>query len=454
MKILGLYAENFKKLKAVTIVPGQDQNVVKISGGNEEGKTTVLEAIWAALGGKKCVPSVPIRNGEKKAIVSLDLGDLVVNRKMTPSGESLEVTNKDGAVYKSPQAILDKLISGLSFDPLAFTKMGKQTQVDTLLGVVDIKVDDERLKKISTVPRLPDSKNPLVKFKVAYDFIYNERTEVNRDLKKAKELLESLPPVDKTEPVSLVELVNEKESLEKINRENLEKRDVVNKQCAEVSELEANMKATEAQIKQLQETLKAQTVAWTDASMAYNDALDSISELKDEDLTDINERIAKADETNAKAKQYEQREVVKISVDQNQADSDRLTATLEAIKQYRQELLENAAFPVPGLSFGDDGITYEGLPLEQASSSRRLLISMSIAAALHPELKVVTIDEAEKLDAKKWQIVEDFAREHDLQVWATIVDTSGKVGIVIEDGEVVVPGEKGVDEDVAINSGD
>jgi hypothetical protein len=454
MKILGLFAENFKKLKAVTIIPGQEQNVVKITGGNEEGKTTVLEAIWAALGGKKFVPDVPIRTGEKKAIVSLDLGDLVVNRKMTPSGESLEVTNKDGAVYKSPQAILDKLISGLSFDPLAFVKMGKQTQVDTLLGVVDIKVDDERLKKISTVPRLPDSKNPLVKFKVAYDFIYNERTEVNRDLKKAKELLESLPPVDKTEPVSLVELVNEKESLEKINRENLEKRDVVNKQCAEVSELEANMKATEAQIKQLQETLKAQTVAWTDASMAYNDALDSISELKDEDLTDINERIAKADETNAKAKQYEQREVVKISVDQNQADSDRLTATLEAIKQYRQELLENAAFPVPGLSFGDDGITYEGLPLEQASSSRRLLISMSIAAALHPELKVVTIDEAEKLDAKKWQIVEDFAREHDLQVWATVVDTSGKVGIVIEDGEVVVPGEKGVDEDVAINSGD
>jgi hypothetical protein len=454
MKILGLFAENFKKLKAVTIIPGQEQNVVKITGGNEEGKTTVLEAIWAALGGKKFVPDVPIRTGEKKAIVSLDLGDLVVNRKMTPSGESLEVTNKDGAVYKSPQAILDKLISGLSFDPLAFVKMGKQTQVDTLLGVVDIKVDDERLKKISTVPRLPDSKNPLVKFKVAYDFIYNERTEVNRDLKKAKELLESLPPVDKTEPVSLVELVNEKESLEKINRENLEKRDVVNKQCAEVSELEANMKATEAQIKQLQETLKAQTVAWTDASMAYNDALDSISELKDEDLSDINERIAKADETNAKAKRYEQREVVKISVDQNQADSDRLTATLEAIKQYRQELLENAAFPVPGLSFGDDGITYEGLPLEQASSSRRLLISMSIAAALHPELKVVTIDEAEKLDAKKWQIVEDFAREHDLQVWATVVDTSGKVGIVIEDGEVVAPGEKGVDEYVAVNSGD
>jgi hypothetical protein len=453
MKILGLYAENFKKLKAVTIIPGQDQNVVKISGGNEEGKSTVLGAIWAALGGKKCIPDVPIRTGEKKAIVSLDLGDLVVNRKMTSSGESLEVTNRDGAVYKSPQGILDKLFSILAFDPLAFLKFDKVKQINTLLSAVTIVIDEQYLKEISTVPKFPDM-NPLEKIKYAYDFIFKERTEVNRDLDKAKKQLEDLPEVAKTDPVSLVDLVKEKESKEAVNHSNQEKREAVDNQRVKASELETKMKATEAQIKQLQELLKEQTTAWTDANLTYSDMADSISNLHDEDLTDINDRIAKADETNQKATDYQKREAVRISVEQNQADSDRLTANLEAIKQYREKLLKETKFPVPGISFSDDGITYQGLPLEQASSAQRLIVSMSIAAALNPELRVITIDEAEKLDEKHWKIVEDFAREHDLQVWATVVDTSGKVGIVIEDGEVVVPGEKGVDEDVAVNAGD
>jgi hypothetical protein len=435
MRILGFYAENFKKLKAVSIVPG-DNNVIKITGGNEEGKSTVLEAIWAALGGKKYVPEAPVRIGEKRSVINLNLGDLVVTRKMTPRGESLEVTNADGAVYKSPQGILDKLINGLSFDPLSFAKMAGQKQIEALLSTINLQIDDEKLKKISGVPRLPDTKNPLDKIKAASNLIYQERADMNRDLEKVKRLLESLPVVEKTDPVSLTELVAEKEQLEKVNRQNQKLRDKVKEQERIVTAVEEDIAKIGVEIQRLQVQLAAKNELLEEECIKYNSLYEATYTLQDNDLTDVNNRIASADETNKKAQAYEKRETVRIGLEQLQADSNAQTVILEQIRAYKQELLAGANFPVPGLSFGDNGITYQGLPFEQASSAQKLLVSMSIAAALHPELKVITIDEAEKLDAKHWKIVEDFAAERGLQVWATIVDTSGKVGIVIEDGEI------------------
>ena len=47
MKILTLTAENFMRLAAVEITP--DGNMVQITGRNGMGKSSVLNAIWAAI---------------------------------------------------------------------------------------------------------------------------------------------------------------------------------------------------------------------------------------------------------------------------------------------------------------------------------------------------------------------------------------------------------------------
>lgn len=428
MKILGLYAENFKKLKAVTIAPGDD-NVIKITGGNGEGKSTVLECIWAALGGKKYVPEIPVRTGEKKAVISLDLGDLIVTRKMTANSEQLEVSNKDGAFFKSPQAMLDKLINGLSFKPLELLKMEKQKQIETLLSVTDIQVDDAKLKELSSYPGEFTVKNPLDKIKVAYDFIFKERTDVNRDLDRVKKTLESKPEVKKVEPVVTAELVSEKERLTEENESNQEKRDDYSERQAIVQDAKDEVKRLEIELKNAKEYLLEQ-------EKQLEELKPVIDSLKDNDLTEINQKIASADETNKQARQYEEREKVIQEVNDYQKESDEKTAILDKIKAYKQELVSKAKFPIDGLDFGDNGILYNSLPFEQASSSQQLLVALSISAALHPDLKVITFDEGEKLDSKRWEVVEKFAKDNDLQVWATIVDTSGKMGIVIEDGEI------------------
>ena len=78
MKIIELQAENVKRLKAVEITPNGTLQV--IGGKNAQGKSSVLDAIWLALGGGKAAKDtpLPIRDGEATAKVRLDLGDLVV----------------------------------------------------------------------------------------------------------------------------------------------------------------------------------------------------------------------------------------------------------------------------------------------------------------------------------------------------------------------------------------
>lgn len=111
MKIIELKAENIKRIKAVEIKP--KDNLVIISGKNDQGKSSVLDSIWYALSwgdGRKKTPK-PIRKGEDKAKVRIDLGDIIVTRNWTDNEKSyLKVENKEGMQYKSPQQLLDRFM--------------------------------------------------------------------------------------------------------------------------------------------------------------------------------------------------------------------------------------------------------------------------------------------------------------------------------------------------------
>src|SRR5262245_45260325 len=114
MKIIQLTAENVKRLKLVNITPKGEY--VEITGKNGSGKTSVLDSIWWALGGKADIQAQPIRRGADKASIRLDLGSMVVERKFLSSGATtITVKNAEGAIYPSPQAMLDELIGRLSF---------------------------------------------------------------------------------------------------------------------------------------------------------------------------------------------------------------------------------------------------------------------------------------------------------------------------------------------------
>lgn len=429
MRIIKLQAENVKKLRAIEITP--DGPIVKISGKNAAGKSTVLDSITWALGGTKAVQAQPIREGENHAFVSLDLGDYLVLRTFTPSGSTLRVTNKEGATYKSPQALLDQFIGRLSFDPMSFARADAKTQRAMLLEVTGIAVDNAKLQEAAGTLVLGD--NAIDTINSTYAAVFAERTAVNRQADQAKKSLARLTPVQFTEPVSVSELAAEQADL----AENQRCYDA----CAlELRQLRIQDEGLSAQIaalaRQLQEANELQMALHRDIHLKKEE----LASRSPSDFSGIQDRLAHADEKNRQAQQWQEYQSVSDSAAELSEQANALTARLNAIKAYQQDLVEHAAFPVDGLSFGGNGVLYNGLPLEQASSAQRLQVSLAVAMALNPELRVIRIDDGSLLDTEHLAIIEKMAADQDMQIWMEVMDESGNVGFYIEEGQVAAHG--------------
>ena len=65
VKITALQAENVKRIKAVQIEPAPNGLTI-VGGNNNQGKTSVLDAIAWALGGEKYRPNAAAREGARQ----------------------------------------------------------------------------------------------------------------------------------------------------------------------------------------------------------------------------------------------------------------------------------------------------------------------------------------------------------------------------------------------------
>jgi hypothetical protein len=111
---------------------------------------------------------------------------------------------------------------------------------------------------------------------------------------------------------------------------------------------------------------------------------------------------------------------------------------IQQLDQRKADALASAPMPVPGLSLGDDGLTLNGIPLKQACASEQLRVSVAVAMALNPKLRVITIRDGSLLDSVSKALLQQTATEQGYQVWLEAVDESGNVGVVIEDGMVAL----------------
>lgn len=434
VKVVGLKAENVKKLKVVNITPG-DSPVIKISGKNEAGKTTVLDLIWWTLGGTKDIQEDPIRTGEKRAVSCVDLGDYVATRTYTPSGSTLKLESKDGALIKSPQALLDSMIGKFAFNPLDYARSDEKKQEKILLDIIDLKINVVELEGI-TDRTVVQGLNPLKTLDNLYQSLFDERTLITRELTKAKGALASMPEIEPVDRVVVSELVSERATKERENREQRAIHDAPLAISAKIVVYDREIIALEQQIADLQARLLDKITAINEATAESEKALLAAAQVKMHDLSEIDAKIVNAGVINSQADAFENRKQSNENLILLQFDHDGYTAKIEAVAKYRKDLLEKARFPIEGLSFANGGIIYKGVPFAQASSSQKLRVSMAIAMALNPELRVIRIDDGSLLDRASLAIIEEMAREGDFQVWMEVVDESGKVGVYMEDGEV------------------
>lgn len=397
-KIISLKSTNYKRLKAVEIRPDQNGNLVIVAGKNGQGKSSVLDSITAALGGinAKTTPK-PIRDGEERAEIVLETEDLIVTRKFTASGSTLKVTSPEGAAFPKGQTRLDDLLGKLSLDPLAFTQLSDRDQLATLLDLVDLPFDPASL----------DAERKTV---------FDQRSDVNR---KVKELAAQAAGYSATEPVEEVSVSGLLDQY----------RDAVtNNESYGRAHMRAESTALTVE-KLRQELAEAESEA-ASAAAAFEAHTAPV------DHAAIQQQIDGAEQTNARAREYADYQWAKDQHAAAVAKAGKLTEQLAAIDQRKADGLAAAKFPVPALGFDDSGVTYQGVPFKQASSAEQLRVSLAMAIALNPALRVIRIADGSLLDADNLKLIEAMAKEHDFQVWIEMVDDSGERGIVIEDGQV------------------
>lgn len=401
MKIISLTAENVKRLKAVHIEP--DGSLVVIAGRNGQGKTSVLDSIWYALGGGPATKATqrPIRDGQDKATVTLDLGDLKVTRTWTAKGTTLRVESADGSQFKSPQGMLDDLIGRLSFDPLAFTQQDAKTQVRTLLDLVDLPFD----------PAALDARRAAV---------FEERTGVNREVKRLQAQLDGLPQAPDGTPEEEVSVGDVMRQLQDAQHQH----QVQNNERARLQNRAEEVEARERALAQAKAELERQ-----------QGIVDALPDLPDLDA--LSEQAARVDETNRAVRAKAEVTRVATALAEHQADADALTGQLADIDRVKRDGLATAAMPIPGLGFDETGVTYQGVPFAQCSGAEQLRVSVAMAMAMNPSVRVIRITDGSLLDSSNLALIEEMAGEHDFQVWIERVEDNASMGVVIEDGLVV-----------------
>jgi TolA-binding protein len=152
-------------------------------------------------------------------------------------------------------------------------------------------------------------------------------------------------------------------------------------------------------------------------------------------------QIDDARRLNIEIDKREKRVALQGTADKYKAESDALTGAIERRATDRQEAIAAAKMPIEGLGFGDGEITLNGLPFDQASDAERLRASMAIAIAQNPKLRVLRIREGSLLDDDGLKLVEEVCAKNDFQCWIEQVDSSGKIGFVISEGELAKAAE-------------
>lgn len=402
MKINKLEIENVKRVKAVKLEPSQNGLTI-IGGDNNQGKTSVLDAIAWALGGDKYRPSRPQRDGSviPPALHIVMNNGLVVERKGKNS--ALKVTDPQGE--KGGQQLLNEFVEQLALDLPKFMEASGKEKAQTLLKIIGVgdqlilldKQEKEQFNERQAIGRIADQKEKYAKEQVFY-------------------------PDVPSEPVSAAELIRQQQEILVQNGENQRKRQ-------RLHQLEQEYQTVTDQLRVL---LQKQSALEEELKIARSSA----EELQDQSTAELERNIADIDDINRKVRANLDKDKAEEDAREYRRQYDELTKQVEATRKAKKDLLVNAQLPLPELTVEDGELVYKGQQWDNMSGSDRLKVATAIVRKLNPECGFVLLDKLEQMDRKTLDEFGQWLEAEGLQAIATRVSTGDECSIIIEDGYV------------------
>ena len=433
LSIISAEIKNFKNISARHIDFAGKSMI--IAGKNEAGKSSIIQAIMSPLD-SKYVPPKPIKEGETSAEIELKIeGEL--------NGQYVEYTlaayfsqenqkgrivlyDESGAKMAGGKAIIESLVGNIGFDIMDFIKKGKTDSGKP--SQAGIREQIEILTQLMPMEGVTKLHN----LDVEYTTKYNERTSVNKEVDFLKTKLKhdfsqeelEIYEVDKSKELTAKKdsLTQISESVEKWN--NAKRAQEKNKEELEyiptkIADYKEQIKALDVKIKESEESLKLEQERKVKIDNFFTKYPEKPSV---QSLSDEIETLAEHQENRKKV--LELYDIQKKSIAE-QAKSEQLSDRLKAIKKEKEEVFASYPLPVKGLTFDEEGITYDGLPLhdEQINTAKLIEIGLKIGMAMNPNLRVMIIKDGSLLDKETLNKIINIADKKGYYLLIEVVDS-------------------------------
>lgn len=409
IKIASLTTENVKRVKSVHIEPSPNGLTI-IGGNNNNGKTSILDAIAWALGGNKYRPSKAQREGSVvPPTINLKLSNgLIVERKGKNS--DLKVTDPTG--NKAGQNLLDSFVEELAINLPKFINSSDKEKANTLLEIIGV---GQQLYELECQEKEK----------------YNMRRSIGQIADQKEKFAKEQPfyPEAPKTLVSITDLITQQQDILAKNGENQRKRDMTDQLHRQATQLMAEIERQENTLA----NLKAQ---YQSVLRDYDVAQKTSEQLQDESTEELEESIANIEAINIKVRANLDREKAEQDAAEYRAKYSSLTTEIESLRKQRMDLLQNADLPLEGLSVEDGELLYNGQRWDNMSGSQQLMVSTAIVRKLKPECGFVLIDKLEQMDMQMLNEFGAWLEQEGLQAIATRVSTGDECSIIIEDGYV------------------
>ncbi|PCI96631.1 MAG: hypothetical protein COB15_09595 [Flavobacteriales bacterium] len=434
LKILKAEVQNFKNIThKVVEFNGRSAIIVAANG---KGKSSLIQAITSPLNAKT-IPAKPIKKGEERAQVELEVAGTVLGEYMrytiglyfSPKEQKgrISILNEEGAKVDGGKGFVSDLVGNIGFDMFDFLRMGRspsggvsvsgvRDQIEILKGLMD----QDTLEALAILDQ--EKANA-----------YEDRADVNRDVKSMKARLEghdfSQEDIDtyskKKDSDAVVKKIDAiGEEVEKWNRANNAETsytEKIEKNNVRISEILDEVKKIELE----NELIEAKLVG-TENWLSKNPNKPSVGALTEE-LNSINDHNTKCDEIAVLDKDrslIEEKELL------SQGKTDRLSE----IDKEKKAIFSKNPLPVKGLEFDQEQILFKGLPLhdDQHPSSVLIGIGVRIGMAMNPNLRLLIIKDGSLLDKKTLKFVLGLCEKEGYQVLIETVDYDGESDVEVQ----------------------
>lgn len=467
--VVGVEASSFHRLRCalVKMVPGE--GLVRVTGKNGAGKTSLLRSIRAALGGAGEVLSDAVVNDASEdgtGQVRLELSNgFTVTRRFTEANPKgyLTVVGPDGG--KHAQSKLAEWLGPLSFDPSAFFDLHPERQREILLSLgsdqeLPAKLEalrrarrkqyEERTPWISQKRRTSQVAKPAGERPVPVDVSAELRT-MGRLQKAERERADLIRETERAREAARTRAARERDAaahdLEQAEswtgRRKQEAEDADNEVTrlrAELAEAERRASVAHERIWETvreEERVRASLEALPDPDTVAATVPDPVLPPDPaEEMEAVRARIEAADAVQQGLEPWKAWDRAQAELEEAIAAEKAITAQMEALEAQERGLIADAGIGVPGLTFGEDGAPLlNDRPLTVASGAERCRLAVAVAMAANADLRICLLDEeANGLDLDGLAELDRLAKEHGFQLWAARIGLESQGQIIVEDG--------------------